>query len=165
MEEAELRKLKAHRVDARSRSGSGAVLEAQIALSKIPEGDVLEAIASEEGTKFDLRLWAWRTGQEFLGVVPDDGYDRIFLRRHKMARANLRDLREVLRDEMVQRDRITAVLKTEPKTLPELASALGEPVYDVSLWMWGMRRFGLVRALPKRRGDDYYRYEPAGQPS
>ena len=159
MEQMELLKLKTHLVDTRSRSGPGSLLEAQIALTKIPEGDVLEAISSEEETKFDMRLWAWRTGQDFLGVVPADGYDRIFVRRHKLAKPGPRDLREVLRDETVHRDRILSLLGSGPMTLPELAGVIGEPVYEVSLWIWGMQRYGLVRALPKGREDDYYRYE------
>ncbi len=158
MDNAELKSLKTHRVDTRSRSGPGTLLEAQIALTKIPEGEVLEAISSEEETKFDMRLWAWRTGQEFLGVVPADGFDRIFVRRHKIAPPVSRDLREVFRDEVVRRDRIVSILRVTPMTLPELASSLGEPVYDVSLWVWGMQRFGLVRALPKKREEDYYQY-------
>ncbi len=71
----------------------------------------------------------------------------------------LRDLREVLRDELVVRDRIATVLRTGPKTLPELSTALGAPAHEVTKWVMAMRRYGRVRDLPKDRGDDYYRYE------
>ncbi len=74
-------------------------------------------------------------------------------------KANLRDLGEVFRDEMVARDRIAAELRTGPKTLPELAAALGAPPHEVTKWVMAMRRFGRVRDLPKGRADDYYRYE------
>ncbi len=70
-----------------------------------------------------------------------------------------RNLREVLRDEMVERDRIAQSLRAGPKTLPEIATALGAPVAEVTLWVMGMRRYGRVRELPKERADDYYRYE------
>ncbi|MGP8158349.1 MAG: sulfurtransferase TusA family protein [Thermoplasmata archaeon] len=83
MEEAQLKMLKTHFVDTRARCGSGTLLEARIALSKIPKGDVLEAISSEEETKPDVRLWAGHTGQEFLGVIPGDGFERIFVRRRQ----------------------------------------------------------------------------------
>jgi hypothetical protein len=71
----------------------------------------------------------------------------------------LRNLGEVLRDEMVQRERVTAVLREGPKTLPEIAEALHESPYEVTKWVMAMRRYGRVRDLPKGRADDYYRYE------
>jgi predicted Rossmann fold nucleotide-binding protein DprA/Smf involved in DNA uptake len=74
-------------------------------------------------------------------------------------KASLRELREVFRDEMVERDRIAAVLRTGPKTLPEIAEALGAPTDEVTKWVMAMRRYGRVRDLPKPRADDYYRYE------
>jgi len=74
-------------------------------------------------------------------------------------KTSLRNLGEVLRDEMVERDRVTAVLQSGPKTLPEIAQALGAPTYEVTKWVMAMRRYGRVRDLPKGRADDYYRYE------
>ncbi|HZY92260.1 MAG TPA: MarR family transcriptional regulator [Thermoplasmata archaeon] len=74
-------------------------------------------------------------------------------------RASLRNLGEVLRDETVERDRIAAVLRTGPKTIPELAESLGTPTHEVTKWVMAMRRFGRIRDLPKGRADDYFRYE------
>jgi len=74
-------------------------------------------------------------------------------------KTSLRNLGEVLRDEMVERDRVTAILQSGPKTLPEIAQALGAPTYEVTKWVMAMRRYGRVRDLPKGRADDYYRYE------
>ncbi|HTP56411.1 MAG TPA: MarR family transcriptional regulator [Thermoplasmata archaeon] len=70
----------------------------------------------------------------------------------------VRDLAEVLRDELVERDRIVEVLRHGPCTLPEIAAALGAPAPEVVRWVMAMRRYGLVRELPKPRADDYYRY-------
>ena len=81
MLEAELKELRTHRVDARSRCGSDANLAARIALTKIPEGGVLEVITSEEGTKADVRQWADHSRQDFLGVIADHGTEHIFVRR------------------------------------------------------------------------------------
>ena len=83
MEEAELKRLATHRVDTRSRCGSDTSLAARIALTKIPEGSVLEVIASEEGTKADVRQWADHSRQDFLGVIPERGFERIFVRRRQ----------------------------------------------------------------------------------
>ena len=71
----------AHRFDARGWSGWEPSLYAQIALSQIPPGEVLEVISSEPDTKSDLELWAGRRFHEFLGVIPGSGYERIFVRR------------------------------------------------------------------------------------
>jgi len=70
-----------------------------------------------------------------------------------------RDLREVFRDGLAEQDRIAAVLRTGPKTLPELADALHAPTPDVTKWVMAMRRYGRVRDLPKARADDYYQYQ------
>lgn len=83
MEEAELERLRAHRFDTRARCGSDTNLAARIALTKIPEGSVLEAISSEDDTKLDIRDWANRTRQDFLGVIPNGGTERIFVRRRQ----------------------------------------------------------------------------------
>ena len=71
---------------------------------------------------------------------------------------HLRNLGEVLRDEMVERDRVAAFLKTGPHTIPEIASELHAPSPEVTKWVMAMRRYGRVRDLPKARSDDYYPY-------
>jgi hypothetical protein len=70
-----------------------------------------------------------------------------------------RPLAEVLRDELLQRDRIAAALADGPKTIPELAAALGAPGREVVLWVMAMRRYGLLEELPKPKADDYFRYQ------
>lgn len=72
-----------------------------------------------------------------------------------------RDLGEVLRDEMVMRPRIAAVLREGPKTIPEIAGALQRPGHEVTLWLMAMRRYGSVEELPKAKADDYFRYRLA----
>jgi len=74
-------------------------------------------------------------------------------------RTTLRNLGEVLRDEMVERDRVATALRAGPQTIPELAAALAAPPHEVTKWVMAMRRYGRVRDLPKARADDYYRYE------
>ncbi len=73
--------------------------------------------------------------------------------------AVLRNLNEVFRDEMVERDRIAEVLRRGPLTLPEIAARVGAPVFEATKWVMAMRRFGRIRELPKARADDYFRYE------
>jgi hypothetical protein len=73
-------------------------------------------------------------------------------------RTNLRNLSEVTRDALFEQDRVAAVLRTGPKTLPEIAESLSAPPVEVTQWVMAMRRYGRVRDLPKDRADDYYRY-------
>ena len=72
-----------------------------------------------------------------------------------------RDLGEVLRDEMVMKDRIASLLREGPKTIPEIAEALACPVREVTLWVMAMRRYGSLEELPKPKADDYFRYKLA----
>lgn len=73
-----------------------------------------------------------------------------------------RDLSEVMRDEMVMKDQITSLLRTGPKTIPEIAEALQCPAAEVTLWVMAMRRYGILEELPKGKAEDYYQYRPAG---
>ena len=77
-----------------------------------------------------------------------------------MDATGMRNRAEVLRDEMVVRDRIRELLEDRPRTIPEIAEALAAPGWEVTAWVMAMRRFGLLRELPKERADDYYRYTP-----
>jgi hypothetical protein len=70
----------------------------------------------------------------------------------------MRNLAEVFRDEMVMQERIRNLLKKEPLTIPQLAEALNAPGWEVTTWVMAMRRYGLLRELPKSRADDYYQY-------
>lgn len=76
-----------------------------------------------------------------------------------MSSAVPRPLAEVLRDEMIMRDRIAAVLRDGPKTIPELAELLGAPTREVTQWVMAMRRYGSLEEMPKPKMDDYFRYK------
>jgi hypothetical protein len=70
-----------------------------------------------------------------------------------------RPLGEVMRDEMVMKDRIADALRDSPKTIPEIAEALAAPTEEVTLWVMAMRRYGALEDLPKAKADDYFRYK------
>jgi predicted Rossmann fold nucleotide-binding protein DprA/Smf involved in DNA uptake len=78
-----------------------------------------------------------------------------------MAGARRRDSSEVMRDEMVMKGKIVSILREEPRTIPEIADALGCPAREVTLWVMALRRYGALEELPKAKADDYYRYGPA----
>ena len=75
-----------------------------------------------------------------------------------MEKRQLRNRAEVMRDEMFMKDRILAVLREGPKTIPELAAELGYHSAEVVEWVMAMRRYGLLVEMPKGRADDYYQY-------
>ena len=70
-----------------------------------------------------------------------------------------RGLAEVMRDEMVMKDKIVDLLREEPKTIPEMAEALGYPSHEVLLWVMALWRYGTVVAAEKNRTEEYFQYE------
>lgn len=76
-----------------------------------------------------------------------------------------RGLAEVLRDEMVMKDRIVDLLREEPKTIPEMAEALGYPSHEVLLWVMALWRYGTVVEVEKKRTEEYFQYKLSPEPS
>ena len=70
----------------------------------------------------------------------------------------VRDLREVIREEMLMRDRVLAVLSKGPKTVPEIAEAMGFPVHEVMYWVMAARKYGYIEESQEPNEDDYYQY-------
>ncbi len=56
----------------------------------------------------------------------------------------IRDVREVIREEPLMRDRLLALLAGGPLTVRELAAAAGLPASEVMVWVMGMRKYGYV---------------------
>jgi len=79
-----------------------------------------------------------------------------------MGSGKRRDPSEVMRDEMVMKDRIASLLRGGPKTIPEIAEAFRCPTSEVTLWVMAMRRYGCLEELPKGKAEDYYQYKLAG---
>jgi hypothetical protein len=79
-----------------------------------------------------------------------------------MKRKTMRNLAEVSRDEMYNRDRVINLLKAGPRTIPELAAEMGCSSPDMVRWVMALRRYGKIADLPKSRADDYYHYRASG---
>jgi hypothetical protein len=75
-----------------------------------------------------------------------------------MRNPNMRDVAEIMRDEMVVRDRIASMLRDGPKTIPEIAEALGCPGQEVVFWVMAMCRYEMLVPTGKAGADGYYRY-------
>lgn len=70
-----------------------------------------------------------------------------------------RDLREIVREEPVMRDRILQLLATSPRSVPEIAASMSCPTHEVMLWVMAMRRYGHLREVKGVGADGYFRYE------
>ena len=49
--------------------------------------------------------------------------------------------------------------RDEPRTIPEIAEAIGLPGHEVLVWVMGMRRYGWLREVKGSDGDGYFRYQ------
>ena len=76
-----------------------------------------------------------------------------------MTASTSRDVREIVREEPVRRPHILAALADGPKTIPEIAAAIGQPEREVTFWVMGMRRFGLLAEVPGANPDGYFTYQ------
>ena len=70
-----------------------------------------------------------------------------------------RELREVVREEMAMHGRILEAMRDRPRTIPEIAEAIGRPSHEVVIWVMGMRRYGWLREVKGSDGDGYFRYQ------
>ncbi|MBE9478406.1 MAG: sulfurtransferase TusA family protein [Chloroflexi bacterium] len=84
MSEINLEEVQAAKVvDARGSACPGPVLEAKKGIGAVKVDEILEIWSGDERTKEDIPRWATKVGQEYLGALQAEGYDRIFLRRLK----------------------------------------------------------------------------------
>lgn len=70
-----------------------------------------------------------------------------------------REMREVVREEMAMHGPILDALKEGPRTVPEIAAAIGRPTHEVVVWLMGMRRYGWLSEVKGSADDGYFRYQ------
>ena len=70
-----------------------------------------------------------------------------------------RDIREIVHEEMIMKDRIAAILVDGPQTILEITEKLGYPSYEVTIWLFAMRRYGEVEEVGGPDIDGYFKYE------
>jgi TusA-related sulfurtransferase len=61
----------------------GPLLEAKKSIGAVKVGEVLEIWSGDANTKTDMPRWCQKVGHEFLGVLAEAAYDRLFIRRKK----------------------------------------------------------------------------------
>ena len=72
---------------------------------------------------------------------------------------DLRDFREVIREEPYMRRLILEFCADEGHTVPEIADKLGRPHHEAMFWVMGMRRYGWIRELKDATPDGYFKYQ------
>jgi tRNA 2-thiouridine synthesizing protein A len=81
---ADIKNIRADKiVDARGSACPGPLLEAKKAIGTVSIDQTIEVLSGDASTKNDLPKWAAKVGHEFLGVIEEEGYDRMFIRRKK----------------------------------------------------------------------------------
>lgn len=70
-------------VDARGTSCPGPILAAKKGIVGIKAGEVMEVMATDTATQRDLPAWARKMGHDFLGVLEEAGYWRLFVKRSR----------------------------------------------------------------------------------
>lgn len=74
-------------------------------------------------------------------------------------RTHMRDMLEIAQDEFIMRSRILDILKEEPKTIIELSEILNYPPREITVWLFGLRRYGEVEETGRPDVDGYFKYE------
>jgi len=70
-------------VDARAMSCPGPLLEAKKSIATVKVGEILEIWSGDSNTKNDMPRWCEKVGHEFVGMLPAEGYERLFIKRAK----------------------------------------------------------------------------------
>ncbi len=71
----------AKQVDARAMSCPGPLLEAKKSMGAVKVGEILEIWSGDSDTRNNLSRWCKKLGHEYLGVIDEGGYDRLFVKR------------------------------------------------------------------------------------
>ncbi len=82
MTELELKSLNASKsVDARGTACPGPLLEAKKAIGTIKSGEIMEILSADEGTKIDIPKWCQKQGHEYLGMLEESGFYKLYLKK------------------------------------------------------------------------------------
>ncbi|MFH0916236.1 MAG: sulfurtransferase TusA family protein [bacterium] len=70
-------------VDTRGTSCPGPILAAKKGMADVKVGEIMEVLATDSGTQKDLPAWSKKVGHEYLGVVEEAGYWKLFVKKLK----------------------------------------------------------------------------------
>jgi TusA-related sulfurtransferase len=82
MNTEELKNLKIDKVvDARGTACPGPLMATKKAIGEMKQGEIIEVLSSDPGTKRDIPKWAVKKGFEYLGDILEDGYFRLYIKK------------------------------------------------------------------------------------
>jgi TusA-related sulfurtransferase len=70
-------------VDARGTSCPGPILAAKKGIVDVSIGEIMEVLAADSGTAKDLPAWAKKVGHDYLGLVEEPGFTKLYVKRLK----------------------------------------------------------------------------------
>jgi len=80
----DLSSIKAEKVvDARGTSCPGPILAAKKGIVGVSVGGVMEVLATDSGTVRDLPAWSKKMGHEYLGVLEEPGFMKLYVKKMK----------------------------------------------------------------------------------
>ena len=78
----ELKNLKIDKVvDARGTACPGPLMATKKAIGEMKQGEIIEVLSSDPGTKRDVPMWAVKKGFEYLGDILEDGYFKLYIKK------------------------------------------------------------------------------------
>jgi tRNA 2-thiouridine synthesizing protein A len=82
MNKEELSKLNIDKiVDARGSACPGPLMATKKAIGEMKDGQIIEVLSSDPGTKRDVPKWAEKKGFQYLGDILEDGYFRLYIKK------------------------------------------------------------------------------------
>lgn len=68
-------------VDTRGTVCPGPLLETLKALQGVNSGAVIEVLSADEETRLNMPKWCKELGNEYLGMIEEDGYFKVYLKK------------------------------------------------------------------------------------
>jgi tRNA 2-thiouridine synthesizing protein A len=68
-------------IDCKGLSCPMPILKLAKTMKKMKSGEVLELVGTDPGSKDDIPKWCTKTGNDFLEMIEDTGFNRYFIRK------------------------------------------------------------------------------------
>jgi len=70
-------------VDARGTSCPGPILAAKKGIPSVSVGGIMEVMATDSGTQKDIPAWCKKMGHEYLGIIEEPGFMKLYVKKMK----------------------------------------------------------------------------------